>query len=128
MVCIAIWISYAGKTVVDKIAALILPVALFVATGFEHSVANMLLIPFGIIIAAFAGEGSWAATGLDPSAYGDLTWASFLTDNLLPVTIGNIVGGGVMIGLLYWSISNRMGAPAKPLEKTSSGQGCMRIQ
>lgn len=128
MVCIAIWISYAGKTVVDKITALILPVAIFVAASFEHSVANMFLIPLGIVIAAIAGEGVWAATGLDPSAYEDLTWARFLTDNLLPVTMGNIIGGGVMVGLLYWLISNRMDTPAESLKETSSGQERMNNQ
>lgn len=128
MVCIAIWISYAGKTVADKVVALILPVALFAAAGFEHSVANMFLIPLGIVIVAFAGEGFWTATGLDPSAFGDLTWASFLTDNLLPVTIGNIVGGGVMIGLLYWLISNRIDSPATAMKKTQSGQETLTVR
>ncbi|WP_054953144.1 formate transporter FocA [Flaviflexus massiliensis] len=117
MVCLAIWAAYGGRNTVDKVAAVTLPIALFVATGFEHSVANMFIIPLGILIASFAGEGFWQASGLDPSAYGDLTWGNFFADNLLPVTLGNIVGGGVMIGILYWTIFHFLNKPGKPMPK-----------
>lgn len=104
MVCLAVWAAYSGRTTTDKILAVTLPIALFVATGFEHSVANMFMIPLGLLIKDHAGADFWSASGLDLSSYGDLTWSSFLADNLLPVTLGNIVGGGVMIGILYWTI------------------------
>ncbi|MBM9432643.1 formate transporter FocA [Flaviflexus equikiangi] len=112
MVCLAIWAAYGGRTTVDKVAAVTLPIALFVASGFEHSVANMFMIPLGILIVTFAGDSFWSASGLDPAAYGDLTWSNFLTGNLLPVTLGNIVGGGVMIGVLYWTIFHFLDKPS----------------
>ncbi len=104
MVCLAVWAAYSGRTTVDKIAAVTMPIALFVATGFEHSVANMFMVPLGIFIRSFAGKDFWSTTGLDQGAYADLTWSTFLVDNLLPVTLGNVVGGGLMIGVLYWTI------------------------
>ena len=104
MVCLAVWAAYSGRTTTDKLIAVTMPIALFVATGFEHSVANMFMIPLGILIKDNAGSDFWAMSGLDQSAYADLTWSAFYLDNLLPVTLGNIVGGGVMIGVLYWTI------------------------
>ncbi len=104
MVCLAVWAAYSGRTTTDKILAVTMPIALFVATGFEHSVANMFMIPLAILIKDNAGGEFWATTGLDASAYADLSWSAFYLDNLLPVTLGNIVGGGVMIGVLYWTI------------------------
>lgn len=104
MVCLAIWAAYSGRTTTDKILAVTMPIALFVATGFEHSVANMFMIPLAILIKDTAGTDFFAGAGLDQAAYGDLTWTAFYLDNLLPVTLGNIVGGGVMIGVLYWTI------------------------
>lgn len=94
LVCLGVWMAYAGRSVADKILALVLPVGLFVSTGFEHSVANMFMIPLGIII----------RPELAPGAFPDMTWANFITANLVPVTLGNIVGGGMMIGLFYWSL------------------------
>lgn len=104
MVCLAVWAAYSGRTTTDKVMATTMPIALFVATGFEHSVANMFMIPLGLIIKDFAGAEYLAKIGVDPATLGDLTWGHFLMGNLLPVTLGNIVGGGVMIGLLYWTI------------------------
>ena len=104
MVCLAVWAAYSGRTTTDKVLAVTMPIALFVASGFEHSVANMFMIPLAILIKNTAGADYWSTAGLDPSAYSDLTWSSFYLDNLLPVTLGNIVGGGVMIGVLYWTI------------------------
>lgn len=115
LVCLAIWAAYSGRTTVDKVVAVTMPIALFVATGFEHSVANMFMVPLGILIRSFAGPEFWAEAGLDPAAYGDLDWSSFFVDNLLPVTLGNIVGGGVMIGVLYWTIFHFLDKPGKPL-------------
>jgi formate transporter len=114
MVCLAIWAAYSGRTTTDKVMAVTMPIALFVASGFEHSVANMFIVPLGILIKDHAGADFWATTGLHPATYGDLTWAGFLTGNLLPVTLGNIIGGGVMIGILYWTIFHRIGARKRP--------------
>ena len=108
MVCLAVWAAYSGRTTTDKVLAVTMPIALFVASGFEHSVANMFMVPLGILIKDFAGADFWAGTGLDPATFSDLTWSHFLTGNLLPVTLGNIVGGGVMIGILYWTVFHRL--------------------
>ncbi len=104
MVCLAVWAAYSGRTTTDKILAVTMPIALFVASGFEHSVANMFMIPLGIVIKDYAPASFWSETGLDSIAFDALTWSSFWFDNLLPVTLGNIVGGGVMIGILYWTV------------------------
>lgn len=104
MVCLAIWAAYSGRTTTDKVISVTMPIALFVSTGFEHSVANMFMIPLGLWIKTFAGDDFWTASGLAPEAFSDLTWQAFFVDNLLPVTLGNIVGGGVMIGVLYWTV------------------------
>ncbi len=109
MVCVAVWLSFGGKTLTDKMLAMILPVGMFVASGFEHSIANMFMIPAGISIVNFAGPEFWQATGLDPAHYADLTTLNFIVNNLIPVTIGNIIGGGVMIGLFNWYINVKAG-------------------
>ena len=104
MVCLAVWAACSGRTTTDKILAVTMPIALFVASGFEHSVANMFMIPLAILIKDNAGAGFWDGAGLQQADFADLTWSAFYVDNLLPVTLGNIVGGGVMIGVLYWTI------------------------
>ncbi|KLU16620.1 MULTISPECIES: formate transporter FocA [Xenorhabdus] len=109
MVCLAVWMSYAGRSLIDKLFALILPIGMFVASGFEHSIANMFLIPFGIIIKNFAPDEFWLKTGTSPERFPQLNVSSFITDNLIPVTIGNIIGGAVLVGLTYWLIYLRGG-------------------
>lgn len=96
-VCLAVWLTYSGRSVVDKIAAIILPIAFFIAAGFEHSVANMYIIPLGVMLKSF--DPSFIA-GLDLDL-NNLTWSGFFLKNLLPVTLGNIIGGGAFVGLLY---------------------------
>lgn len=100
LVCLAVWLCFAGRTVVDKVLAIIFPITAFVAMGFEHSVANMFFIPAGIVASAdplIAGQ----LQGLDLA---NLTLTGFLLNNLLPVTLGNMIGGGVFVGLCYWFI------------------------
>ena len=100
LVCIAVWISFAARDVAGKIVGLYFPILLFVVAGFEHSVANMYYISVGLLArgnAACAAAASQA--GLDLSA---LTWGNFFGANLLPVTLGNIVGG-CAVGVLYWA-------------------------
>ncbi|MCW7549122.1 formate transporter FocA [Photorhabdus sp. APURE] len=104
MVCLAVWMSYAGRSLMDKVFAMILPVSMFVASGFEHSIANMFLIPLGIIIKHFAPTEFWINVGATPEQFSQLTISHFITGNLIPVTIGNIIGGAVLVGLTYWSI------------------------
>jgi len=101
LVCLAVWLTYSARSTADKILAIVPPIAAFVAVGFEHSVANMYFIPAGLLL---KGDTSWIA-GLEqtPDLSG-LTWASFLFDNLLPVTIGNVIGGTIMVGAVYWFV------------------------
>lgn len=100
LVCLAVWLTFSARSTIDKIAAIIFPITAFVAAGFEHSIANMYFIPMGILIQNFDPSFAGAAN-LDPSG---LTWGTFLVNNLLPVTIGNIIGGSVFVAAVYWSI------------------------
>lgn len=102
LVCIAVWISFAAKDVISKIAGLFFPIMFFVVSGFEHSVANMYFISVGIF-AKMVPEYVQAAqsAGIDASG---VTWGSFWTSNLIPVTLGNIVGGAVCVGCIYWAV------------------------
>ncbi len=96
--------SYSGRTIMDKMFAMILPVGMFVASGFEHSIANMFMIPMGIVIKNFASPEFWQSIGSTPEQFAHLTVSNFIIDNLIPVTIGNIIGGGLLVGLTYWVI------------------------
>jgi formate/nitrite transporter len=100
LVCLAVWLCYGAHSTVDKIAAIILPITAFVAAGFEHSVANMYYIPFGLFLKIF-DPAFVASTEVSADS---LTWGSFLLKNLLPVTIGNIIGGAVFVGIVYWLV------------------------
>ena len=103
LVCLAVWLSFGARTLSDKVLAVIFPVSAFVAAGFEHSVANMYIIPLGLFIKAWAPAALWSLIGSDISRYEALTWSRFLV-SLAPVTIGNIVGGGGLVGAVYWFI------------------------
>jgi formate transporter len=96
----------------DKLVVMILPVAMFVASGFEHSIANMFLIPFAIVVRDFASPEFWQATGSSAAQFQSLSVSNFIFDNLIPVTLGNIIGGGLLVGLTYWVIYLR-GSEAK---------------
>ncbi|WP_437886971.1 formate transporter FocA [Phytobacter sp. V91] len=104
MVCLAVWMSYSGHTLTDKIMAMLLPIGMFVASGFEHSIANMFLIPLAIIIRDFAPDTFWTTVHSSPDNFPALTVSNFITANLIPVTIGNIIGGGLLVGVTYWII------------------------
>ena len=104
LVCLAVWMTYSARTTVDRIAAIILPITAFVAAGFEHSVANMYFIPVGLFVKARAPEAFWQDIGKTAVDYADLTWASFVFKNLIPVTLGNIIGGAVLVGAVYWVV------------------------
>ncbi|QRG80317.1 formate transporter FocA [Citrobacter sp. R56] len=104
MVCLAVWISYSGHSLTDKIAAMLLPISMFVASGFEHSIANMFLIPLAILIRNFSPDAFWNLTQTTADNFPALTMSNFITDNLIPVTIGNIIGGGLLVSVTYWII------------------------
>ena len=99
LVCLAIWLCFSARTVTDKIIAIIFPITAFVAAGFEHSIANMYFIPMGILM---AGQPAvLQAAGVTAEGVNNLTWMG-LVGNLVPVTIGNIIGGAILIGAIYW--------------------------
>lgn len=102
LVCLAVWLCSSARSTTDKILAIIFPISCFVAAGFEHSVANMYFIPIGLFIKGFAPATFWEAIGKTPADFASLTWAAFFIKNLLPVTIGNIIGGAGFVGLVYW--------------------------
>ncbi|MBI2223622.1 MAG: formate/nitrite transporter family protein [Betaproteobacteria bacterium] len=99
LVCLAVWMALAGRSVTDKVFAIIFPISAFVAAGFEHSVANMYFIPLGIMLKG----GTVAPAGVDLAS---LDWGGF-AGNLMPVTLGNIFGGSVMVALVYYLIYRR---------------------
>jgi formate transporter len=108
LVCLAVWMCHAARTSVDRVVTLIPPVAAFVASGFEHSIANVYFIPVALFIKAGAPETFWQTVGRTPADFPNLTWSNFL-ENLLPVTLGNIVGGSVMVAAVYWFVYLRTG-------------------
>ena len=104
LVCLAVWLCFSARTTTDKILSIIFPITAFVAAGFEHSIANMYFIPVGLFIKAGAPASFWETIGKTAADFPTLTWGNFLIANLIPVTIGNIIGGSVMVGLVYWFI------------------------
>jgi formate/nitrite transporter len=100
LVCLAVWMTYSARSTLDKIAAIIFPISAFVAAGFEHSVANMYFVPIGLLIKQYDPTFT-QSTGL---ALEKLTWSAFVVNNLIPVTIGNIIGGAVLVAIVYWFI------------------------
>lgn len=103
LVCLAVWLCMGARSVADKILAILLPISAFVACGFEHSVANMFFLPIGMALAA----GSAVPLSL-----------SGALSNLMLVTIGNILGGTLLVALVYWFVylrSDRTGVPPEPL-------------
>jgi formate/nitrite transporter len=109
LVCLAVWLGYSARTTTDKILCVLFPITAFVAAGFEHSIANMYFIPMGLFLHGDAQV--LAATQKSAADLANLTWSSFLLDNLVPVTLGNIVGGALMVGLLYWFVYLRRATP-----------------
>jgi formate transporter len=107
LVCLAVWLTYSARTTTDKIFAILFPITAFVAAGFEHSVANMYFIPVGLFVKGSASPEFWSQIGKTAADYSGLTWQGFFINNLIPVTIGNIIGGTVMVGVVYWLIYSR---------------------
>lgn len=109
LVCLAVWMATSAKDVVGKIFAIYFPIMAFVASGFEHSVANMFFIPYGIFLRSVPSVVS--ATGKSASAFTSLNWGTFFVNNLIPVTIGNIIGGAFFVGVIYWYIYLKKESP-----------------
>jgi formate transporter len=103
LVCMAVWLTYSARSTMDKILALLFPITAFVAAGFEHSIANMYFIPFGLLIKNF-DTGFIDSVSKQVPHLDHLTWPAFFLNNLLPVTIGNIIGGTVLVAAFYWMI------------------------
>jgi formate transporter FocA len=104
LVCLAVWMTFSARSTIDKIAAIIFPITAFVAAGFEHSIANMYFIPIAIFIKGYAPASFWESIGKTPADFSTVTWSNFFIDNLLPVTIGNIIGGAVLVAAAYWLV------------------------
>lgn len=111
LVCLAVWLANAGRDVIGKILAIMIPIAAFVAAGFEHSVANMYFIPMGLTL---VNQETLSAL-LDPAVIQGLTLKGFFLNNLIPVTIGNIIGGAGFVAATYWSAYLRPLLPKKDL-------------
>ncbi|MEX1108829.1 MAG: formate/nitrite transporter family protein, partial [Dongiaceae bacterium] len=103
LVCLAVWLTLGAHSTTDKILAIVFPIAAFVAAGFEHSVANMFFLPLALMIQWWAPESFWQMAGIAPAASGAIDIAGALR-NLATVTLGNIVGGGVLVGAVYWFV------------------------
>jgi formate transporter len=109
LVCAAVWLAYAGRSVTDKLVAVILPVSAFIAAGFEHCVANMYFLPLAWLM---------VQTGHTPENFdASMITLSGIVHNLVPVTLGNIVGGSGFVGAFYWIIYRATFGPSYPNEK-----------
>ena len=103
LVCLAVWLTFSARSTIDKIAAIIFPITAFVAAGFEHCIANMYFIPYALLVKDF--DSSFIASVGDKVPHLDsLTWGNFFVNNLIPVTIGNVIGGAVLVAAVYWSV------------------------
>ena len=108
LVCLAVWMLFSARTNIDRIVTAVPPVAIFAAAGFEHCIANIYFIPMGLFIKAGASDSFWTAIGKTAADFPGVTWSNFVA-NLVPVTIGNIIGGSLMVAAVYWFVYLRKG-------------------
>lgn len=137
-VCLAVWVAMAGKTATDKILGVIGAIALFVASGFEHSVANMFMLPMGLIVKYGAGGGFWDGqalvdAGVDSNSFAAITAGTALWDNMIPVILGNIIGGAVFVGAYFWATYRREDIKAEEAdeaedEDSQGAEGAEQVQ
>jgi formate/nitrite transporter len=114
LVCMAVWLSLSSRLPAHRIVVVMLPIAAFVAAGFEHAVANMYFIPFALLIKMGSTDAYWQAVQLDPLAFAALDMTGALR-NLTAVTLGNVVGGAALVAGVYWVLYRRgrlAGAPS----------------
>ncbi len=104
LVCLAVWLSYSVRSSTGKILCIVFPITAFVAAGFEHSIANMYFVPMGILLLKFGDTKFFDSLNISIHDYDALTWSNYFMNNLLPVTIGNIIGGAGLVGLVYWFV------------------------
>ncbi len=102
LVVLAVWFAVGAQDFISKIWACWFPIMLFVLAGFEHSIANMYFIPVGIMAKANAQFAQ--VSGLTAEALANINWGTFLVNNIIPVTIGNIIGGAVIVSWVYWYV------------------------
>ena len=109
LVGLAMWICSSAHSFGGKVLALLFPITVLVAAGFEYSIANLYWIPLGLFVKYFvpATAQFWTDVGATPAVVANLTWANFLLNNLLPVTLGNLIGGAGLVGLVHWFINVR---------------------
>jgi len=103
LVCLAVWMSFGARSASDKVIVIVPPITAFVAAGFEHSIANLYFLPYGLAIKAWAGADFWAAIGQSAADYPTLTAGSTFY-NIVVTTVGNLVGGSLMVGAVYWFV------------------------
>jgi formate/nitrite transporter len=102
LVCLAVWLCYSARSNTDKAVSVLFPITAFVASGFEHSIANLYFVPLGLLL---KGESEVVdAAGLSSSALENLTVPDLIVGQLIPVTAGNIVGGAFLVGVVYWAV------------------------
>jgi formate transporter FocA len=122
LVCLAVWLTFSARTTTDRILAIVPPIAAFVAAGFEHSIANMYFVPIALFVKAGAPASFWTNIGRTAADFPHLTWEKFLLNNLLPVTLGNIVGGALLVGVVYWFVYRRPMRTAWPAPSARGNQ------
>jgi formate transporter len=120
LVCLAVWLTFSARTTTDRIVAIVPPITAFVAAGLEHSVANMYFIPIGLLIKFGAPPAFWASISASPGDYPNLGLQTFLFNNLVPVTIGNIIGGALLVGAVYWFVYLRPAQAASAPQPTAN--------
>lgn len=103
LVCLAVWMSFGARSAGDKVMVIVPPIAAFVAAGFEHSVANLYFLPYALAVKYWAGPEFWTAIGSNATDYAALDLAS-TAHNIVVATIGNLIGGSLMVGAVYWFV------------------------
>jgi formate/nitrite transporter len=103
LVCLAVWMSFGARSIADKVAVIVPPIAAFVAAGFEHSIANLYFLPYALLIKWQAPAAFWAAIGQNAEAYPALTMGAALS-NIAVATTGNLIGGSLLVGAVYWFV------------------------
>jgi formate/nitrite transporter len=104
LVCLAVWLCYSSRSITGKIISIVFPITAFVTCGFEHSIANMYFIPKAILLLQQKNSEILILIKQSNFNYDSIRWSNFIIHNLLPVTLGNIVGGAVLVGLVYWFV------------------------
>ena len=103
LVCLAVWMSFSARSTTDKVVVIVPPVAAFVAAGLEHSIANLYFLPYALAIKIGASVEFWSGIGQSPTDYGALTLAA-AAHNIGIATIGNLLGGSLLVGAVYWLV------------------------